>query len=86
MPAPERGLFLARVPGPAAGLARRLRVRAQRTDHAACGMHGSWKALRSRIMEYRGQTTIADLLKAPDDRRKAVGKTRRRKGVGSAGT
>src|SRR6202165_2407382 len=30
-------------------------------DRAACGMHDSWKALRSRIIDYLGGTSIADL-------------------------
>lgn len=49
------------------------------TDDAPCGMHDSWKALRSRIMEYLEQTTIADLVKALDEKRKALEQKRRGK-------
>lgn len=54
------------------------------TDDAACGMHDSWKALRSRIMEYLEQTTIADLVKALNEKRQALEKTRRGKRVAVA--
>jgi len=61
------------------------------TDDAPCGMHDSWKALRSRIMEYLEQTTIADLVRALqekrralEDKRKASEKTRRGKRVAAA--
>src|SRR5713101_4058063 len=33
-------------------------------DRAPCGLHDSWKALRSRIIEYLEDTSVADLAKA----------------------
>jgi len=45
-------------------------------DHVHCGMHDSWKALRSRIMEYLEGTSIADLAKALDDKRSLTEKQR----------
>jgi len=49
-------------------------------DSAPCGMHDTWKALRSRIMEYLEQTSIEDLAKALAQKKKSlekVHKTRR---------
>lgn len=40
------------------------------SDTAPCGMHDSWKALRSRIMEYLECTTIEDLAKGFEQKRK----------------
>ncbi len=57
---------------------------AECTDDAPCGMHDSWKALRSRIMEYLEQTTIADLTKALIEKRKALEKPRRGKRAAAA--
>ena len=37
-----------------------------------CSMHDSWVALRSRIMDYLGQNTIADLAKALEQKKKAL--------------
>lgn len=37
---------------------------AECNDQMPCGMHDSWKALRSRIMDYLEQTSIEDLAKA----------------------
>ena len=34
---------------------------AECNDEQPCGMHDTWKALRSRIIEYLEQTSIADL-------------------------
>ena len=39
-------------------------------DEMACGLHDSWVALRSRIMDYLGRNTIADLAKALDQKKK----------------
>jgi len=47
------------------------------TDDAPCGMHDSWKTLRSRIMEYLEQTTIAEVAKALEEKRRALEKPRR---------
>ena len=52
---------------------------AECTDDAPCGMHDSWKALRSRIMDYLEQTTIADLAAALEQKRRALEKPRRAK-------
>lgn len=45
---------------------------AECTDDAPCGMHDSWKLLRSRIMDYLEQTTIADLTAALEQKRRAL--------------
>ena len=37
---------------------------AECSDDMPCSMHDSWVALRSRIMDYLGRNTIADLAKA----------------------
>ena len=55
------------------------------TDDAPCGMHDSWKALRSRIMEYLETTTIADLASALEQKRRALEKPRRGKKTAAAG-
>jgi Rrf2 family protein len=47
------------------------------TDEAPCGMHDAWKGLRSRIMDYLEQTTIADVAKSLELKRKALEKPRR---------
>jgi len=49
------------------------------SDEMACAMHDSWKALRSRIMDYLGRNTIADLAKALEQKRKLIDKQRRGK-------
>lgn len=49
---------------------------AECNDQAPCGMHDSWKALRSRIMEYLERTTIADVVKALEQKRRALEKQR----------
>ena len=46
-------------------------------DHQPCGMHDKWKALRQGIMDYLGQTSIADLALALDQKQKALGKPKR---------
>lgn len=50
---------------------------AECTDDAPCAMHDIWKDLRSRIMEYLERTTIADLVRALEEKRKALDKARR---------
>ena len=42
------------------------------SDEMPCAMHDSWKALRSRIMDYLGRNTIADLAKALVQKRKLI--------------
>ncbi len=54
------------------------------TDDAPCGMHDSWKLLRSRIMDYLEQTTIADLAAALEAKRRALDKPRRMKKAAAA--
>lgn len=43
-------------------------------DEAPCGMHESWKALRSSILEYMEDTTIADVAAALRQKREALAK------------
>lgn len=50
---------------------------AECNDEQPCGMHDSWKALRSRIIDYLEKTTIADVAAALDQKRKALEKSRR---------
>ena len=47
------------------------------TDGAPCGMHDSWKALRSRIIDYLETTTIAELVSSLATERRAAAKRRR---------
>src|SRR5512138_3897472 len=48
-------------------------------DQMRCGMHDSWKALRSRIMEYLEGTSVEDLSKALDQKRRLLDKQKKRK-------
>jgi Rrf2 family iron-sulfur cluster assembly transcriptional regulator len=48
------------------------------TDRAPCGMHDSWKALRSRIIEYLEETSIADLANSLGEKRRLLARPRRR--------
>lgn len=43
-------------------------------DEAPCGMHESWKGLRSSIMDYLEGTTIADVAAALRQKREALAK------------
>ena len=47
-------------------------------DRAPCGMHDSWKVLRSRIIGYLGGTSVADLAKALGEKRRLLARSRRR--------
>jgi Rrf2 family iron-sulfur cluster assembly transcriptional regulator len=47
-------------------------------DRALCGMHDSWKTLRSRIIEYLEGTTVADLAKALGEKRRLLARPHRR--------
>ncbi len=47
---------------------------AECNDQAPCGMHDNWKALRNRIMEYLERTTIEDLAKGFEQKRKNLEK------------
>ena len=53
-------------------------------DQMRCGMHDSWKALRGRIIEYLEGTTVEDLAKALDQKRRALDRAQR-KGRKTAG-
>lgn len=57
---------------------------AECNDEMPCSMHDSWKTLRSRIMDYLGQNTIADLAKALEHKRKTLEKTRKGKRAAAA--
>jgi len=52
---------------------------AECNDDMPCGMHESWKALRSRIIEYLEGTTIADVAVALAEKRKALEKPKKAK-------
>jgi Rrf2 family protein len=52
---------------------------AECNDEQACGMHDSWKALRSRIMEYLEHTSIADVAAALDEKRRQLEKPKKGK-------
>jgi Rrf2 family iron-sulfur cluster assembly transcriptional regulator len=47
-------------------------------DRAACGMHDSWKALRSRIIDYLGGTSVADLAQSLGEKRRLLARSRRK--------
>jgi Rrf2 family iron-sulfur cluster assembly transcriptional regulator len=47
-------------------------------DRVACGMHDSWKVLRSRIIEYLEGTSIADLANALREKRRMLIRPRKR--------
>jgi Rrf2 family iron-sulfur cluster assembly transcriptional regulator len=48
------------------------------SDTTPCFMHDNWAALRSRIMDYLGRNTIADLSKALDQKKKTLSGSRRK--------
>lgn len=48
-------------------------------DQMRCGMHDSWKALRSRIIEYLEGTTVEDLSKALDQKRRLLDKQKKKR-------
>jgi Rrf2 family protein len=52
---------------------------AECNDDMPCPLHDSWKALRSRIMDYLERNTIADLAKALEQKRRMIDKQRRTK-------
>jgi Rrf2 family protein len=52
------------------------------TDRAPCGMHDGWNPLRSRIIEYLGRTTIADVAAALERKRDLPAKTARARRAG----
>jgi len=56
---------------------------AECNDDMPCGMHESWKALRSRIIEYLEGTSIADVAVALAEKRKALEKPKKAKRTAS---
>jgi Rrf2 family protein len=58
---------------------------AECTDEMPCGMHDSWKTLRSSIIEYLERTSIADVAEALQEKRRALEKPKTRRGRRSAG-
>ncbi len=52
---------------------------AECSDDMPCPLHDSWKPLRSRIMDYLGRNTIADLARALEQKRRMIDKQRRTK-------
>jgi Rrf2 family protein len=54
---------------------------AECSDDMPCPLHDSWKAVRSRIMDYLGRNTISDLAKALEQKRRLIEKQRRPKRV-----
>ena len=50
---------------------------AECNDEMHCGMHDSWKALRSRIIDYLEHTSIADIQQALEEKRRVVPKPKR---------
>jgi Rrf2 family protein len=50
---------------------------AECNDQQPCGMHDTWKALRSRIMEYLERTTISELARALEQKRRQQERARR---------
>src|ERR1035438_8647960 len=48
-------------------------------DDMPCSMHDSWVALRSRIMDYLGKNSIADLAKALEQKKKNIAQAKARK-------
>ncbi len=51
---------------------------AECNDDMPCGMHESWKALRSRIIDYMEHTSVADVAEALKQKRMALQKPSRR--------
>ena len=51
---------------------------AECNDQQPCGMHDSWKALRSKIYEYLDKTTIENLARALEQKRKTVSRRAKR--------
>jgi Rrf2 family protein len=56
---------------------------AECNDDVPCGMHESWKALRSRIIDYLERTSIADVANALKEKKAALQKPHRGKRLAS---
>jgi Rrf2 family transcriptional regulator, iron-sulfur cluster assembly transcription factor len=54
---------------------------AECNDDMPCGMHDSWNALRSRIIDYLKHTSIADIYTALEEKRRVLAKPRRARRV-----
>jgi Rrf2 family transcriptional regulator, iron-sulfur cluster assembly transcription factor len=54
---------------------------AECSDAMPCPLHDSWKPLRSRIMDYLGRNTMADLAKSLEQKRRTRDKQRRTRRV-----
>jgi DNA-binding IscR family transcriptional regulator len=52
---------------------------AECNDDMPCSMHDSWVTLRSRIMDYLGKNSIADLAKALELKKKTLAVSKARK-------
>ena len=52
---------------------------AECSDEMPCSMHDSWVTLRGRIMDYLERNTIADLVKALEQKKKALAAGKGRK-------
>jgi Rrf2 family protein len=52
---------------------------AECNDEQPCGMHDSWKALRSRIIGYLEKTSIADIADALEEKRRVLAKPSRKR-------
>jgi Rrf2 family protein len=50
---------------------------AECNDEAPCGMHDSWKGLRGRIIEYLERTTVEDLAKSFELKRRNLDKAKK---------
>jgi Rrf2 family transcriptional regulator, iron-sulfur cluster assembly transcription factor len=50
---------------------------AECSDEMPCSMHDAWVALRTHIIDYLDRNTIADLVKAMDQKRKLLAKRRK---------
>lgn len=56
------------------------------SDEAPCGMHDNWKALRNRIIEYLERTTILDLAKGFEQKRRNLERMQKKAARRSAKT
>ncbi|MBL8293141.1 MAG: Rrf2 family transcriptional regulator [Bryobacterales bacterium] len=52
---------------------------AECNDNAPCGLHDSWKKLRSDIVKYLEETSILDVAQSMDQKVKALSRVKKRK-------
>lgn len=57
---------------------------AECNDQMQCGLHDSWKALRSRIIEYLEGTSVADVAKSLEQKRRSADRRRGRRAAEKA--